>query len=129
MQFIFFSSFIASWAVSTVMTRQNAIPMERNNNNETSKSDGETSAMEITQMPALIPFWDLANHKNGVITTSYNVTDEQIEGATLSDVRKGEQIFIYYGDRNNANMLVHNGFVDSKFIKFNKPLEIRDLGL
>lgn len=97
------------------MTRQNAIPMESNNNNEPSKSDSETSAEEITQMPALIPFWDFANHKNGVVTTSYNVADKQIEGAALSDFQKGEQIFIYYGNRNNANLLVHNGFVDFAF--------------
>lgn len=94
------------------MTRQNAIPMERNNNSVTCKSDSETSVEEITQMSALIPFWDFANHKNGVVTTSYNIADEQIEGATLGDVQKGEQIFIYYGNRNNTNLLIHNGFVD-----------------
>lgn len=111
---------VHSWAVSTVMTRQNAIPLGNNNNNnvgktnaeESTKLNGETVKEEITQLPALVPFWDLANHMNGIVTTSYNLTSEQIEGATLSDVKKGEQIFIHYGNRNNANLLVHNGLVD-----------------
>lgn len=111
---------VHSWAVSTVMTRQNAIPLGNNNNNnvgktnaeESTKLNGETVKEEIIQLPALVPFWDLANHMNGIVTTSYNLTSEQIEGATLSDVKKGEQIFIHYGNRNNANLLVHNGLVD-----------------
>lgn len=112
------------------MTRQNAIPLEPNNNNEqtqiiTKEADGKsnekqaaaaavggasaTETEEITNTPALIPFWDLANHMDGIVTTSYNVADAQVEGATLADVKKGEQIFIHYGNRNNANLLVHNG--------------------
>lgn len=46
---------------------------------------------------------------DGHVTTSYNDNEHQIEATTLADVRKGEQIFIHYGNRNNANLLVHNG--------------------
>lgn len=113
-----------SWAVSTVMTRQNAIPVQNNNNSDDGKSNqdskqinGDAEKEGITQMPALIPFWDLANHKNGVITTSYNVAAEQIESATICDVKKGEQIFIHYGNRNNANLLIHNGYADLTCLK------------
>lgn len=107
------------------MTRQNAIPSGSNNNNNNTNNNNKADSVpepaervngttaeddnEITQMPALIPFWDLANHVNGVVTTSYNLATEQIESTTLTDVKKGEQIFIHYGKRNNANLLVHNG--------------------
>lgn len=91
------------WAVSTVMTRQNLIPIVTSV--ETEKSD-----VPITK-PALIPFWDMANHANGHITTSYNLELKQVESYSLAAYKKGEQIFIYYGNRSNTDLLVHNGFV------------------
>lgn len=96
------------------MTRQNAIPSETNNNDTKDTAKGENGTADTKEAsvdtPALIPLWDLANHKDGVVTTSYNITDGQIEGATLGDIKKDEQIFIHYGNRNNANLLVHNGY-------------------
>lgn len=104
------------------MTRQNAIPLEANNNNAKSEptkgEQAKPAPEESSQTPALIPLWDLANHMDGVVTTSYNVADGQIEGATFSDVKKDEQIFIHYGNRNNANLLVHNGY------ELHKPKQI-----
>lgn len=123
--------FPCSWAVSTMMTRQNDIPLnEANNNNNNdvdakTSADGENQAKSSsssapaaastqeggTKVPALIPVWDVANHANGIITTNFNPIDGQIEGATITDVKKDEQIFIYYGNRNNAELLIHNGYV------------------
>lgn len=118
------------------MTRQNAIPLitvveddavvAGATTSTTTPSDGPTSetatapttataattatSTEVeSQTPALIPFWDLANHIDGHVTTSYNDNKRQIEATTLAAVRKGEQIFIHYGNRSNANLLVHNG--------------------
>lgn len=121
------------------MTRQNAIPLitvveddavvAGATTSTTTPSDGTTSgtatatttataaaaattvaSTEVeSQTPALIPFWDLANHIDGHVTTSYNDNKHQIEATTLAAVRKGEQIFIHYGNRSNANLLVHNG--------------------
>lgn len=104
------------------MTRQNAIPMENNNNissssnnniiNEATENQTESKSSETEesmQIPVLIPFWDFANHFDGIVTTLYNVNDGQVEGATHTDIKKGEQIFIHYGNRNNANLLIHNG--------------------
>lgn len=91
------------WAVSTVMTRQNAIPRSKPESGRTSN----TSHL----MPALIPFWDFTNHKDGDITSSYNLELDQLESSALTDYAKAEQIFIFYGDRSNADLLVHNGFV------------------
>lgn len=95
------------------MTRQNLISLQGVSSSESSADVSATSINNINGIsesaPALIPLWDFANHMDGVVTTSYNMSDGQIEGATLTDVSKGEQIFIHYGNRNNANLLVHNG--------------------
>lgn len=91
-----------SWSVSTVMTRQNLIPV-------TSPTTGNLSKEDPITKPALIPFWDMANHTNGHLTTSYNIESHQVESFTMKEYKKGDQIFIYYGNRNNTDLLIHNG--------------------
>lgn len=83
------------------MTRQNSIPRK-------SALEGVEST-EAQTTPALIPLWDLANHTNGHVTSSFNVEKEQIEGSALLNFKRDDQIFIFYGIRNNTNFLVHNG--------------------
>jgi len=84
------------WAVSTVMTRQNLIPAK----------DSEGTAMN-----ALIPFWDLANHDSGQLSTDF----DQEEGVSIClaqrEFKSGEQFTIFYGVRANCDLLIHNGFV------------------
>ncbi|XP_078516265.1 actin-histidine N-methyltransferase [Lissotriton helveticus] len=82
------------WAVSSVMTRQNQIPTE----------DGSRLTL------ALIPLWDMCNHTNGLITTGYNLEDDRCECVALQDFKEGEQIYIFYGTRSNAEFVIHNGF-------------------
>ncbi|RZF47771.1 hypothetical protein LSTR_LSTR006035 [Laodelphax striatellus] len=84
------------WAVSTVMTRQNFVPC----------LDGSEGMVN-----ALIPLWDMCNHTNGKLSTDYNVTAGRSECLAWCDVTEGEQVFILYGARCNADLLVHNGFV------------------
>lgn len=83
------------WAVSTVMTRQNLIPSE----------DGSR------MIYALIPMWDICNHENGRITTSFNETVDYCDCFALRDFQKGEQIFISYGPRTNSEFFLYSGFV------------------
>uniref|UniRef100_W5MQD3 protein-histidine N-methyltransferase n=1 Tax=Lepisosteus oculatus TaxID=7918 RepID=W5MQD3_LEPOC len=82
------------WAVSSVMTRQNQIPTE----------DGSHVTL------ALIPLWDMCNHTNGLITTGYNLEDDRCECVALQDYKQDEQIYIFYGTRSNAELVIHNGF-------------------
>ncbi|XP_069591523.1 actin-histidine N-methyltransferase [Ranitomeya imitator] len=82
------------WAVSSVMTRQNQIPTE----------DGSRVTL------ALIPLWDMCNHTNGLITTGYNLEDDRCECVALQEFKEGEQIYIFYGTRSNAEFVIHNGF-------------------
>lgn len=83
------------WAVSTVMTRQNMIPSEDSS----------------TMINALIPLWDLCNHTNGIISTDYNPQLDRSECLAFKDFSAGEQLFIFYGSRSNADFFIHNGFV------------------
>lgn len=83
------------WAVSTVMTRQNQIPTQ----------DGSKMTF------ALIPLWDMCNHCNGLITTDFNLEKDCSQCFSLRNYKKGDQIFIFYGARSNAELLVNNGFV------------------
>ena len=88
------------------MTRQNFIPstLPKPDSNNTGNSSKVSDSM-----PALIPLWDLANHKDGEVTSAYNMELERLESLSLCDFKRGEQIFMYYGNRSNADLLVHNG--------------------
>ncbi|XP_059616323.1 actin-histidine N-methyltransferase [Phlebotomus argentipes] len=99
-----FSFDLYCWAVSTVMTRQNLVPMH-----VTDKDEPQTH-----MSPALIPLWDMANHAHGKITTIYNAESDCIESSVQAKCQRGEQIFIFYGPRSNADFLIHNGFVYGK---------------
>lgn len=84
------------------MTRQNSIPRVTSDNNVDT---------EAQPTPALIPLWDMANHAEGFVASSFNQETDRIESAAFKDFQKAEQIFIYYGARNNTNFLVHNGYM------------------
>jgi len=84
------------WAVSTVMTRQNLVP---------SLNEGEAS------INALIPFWDLANHDSGQLSTDYDDEDQALVCLAQRSFSEGEQFTIFYGVRANCDLLIHNGFV------------------
>lgn len=80
------------------MTRQNLVPSE--------KQESEDGPKLIS---ALIPYWDMANHRPGKITSFYATVSRQLECTAQEAVNTGEQFFIYYGDRSNTDLLVHNG--------------------
>jgi histone-lysine N-methyltransferase SETD3 len=91
------------------MTRQNTVPFQEDYH-------------------ALIPLWDMCNHTNGTvsrhlkegfrvgndafqISTAYNPVLDRSECLALKNFKAGEQLFIFYGSRSNADLFVHNGFV------------------
>jgi len=83
------------WAVSTVMTRQNLVP-------------GKETSSAIN---SLIPFWDLANHDNGQLSTDFDPDTPATVCLAQKDFSQGEQFTIFYGVRANCDLLIHNGFV------------------
>jgi len=85
------------WAVSTVMTRQNMIPVS---------AEGEEGMMN-----ALIPYWDMANHDQGQVSTDFDPVSNMSLCYAHKKFAQGEQLTIFYGVRANCDLLVHNGFV------------------
>ena len=93
------------WAVSCVMSRQNEIPMGE----EGRKGEGEGQATGLS----LIPLWDMSNHSSGCLSTDYNTDSQACECYAPRDVSAGKEFCIFYGERSNADLLVHSGFVHS----------------
>ncbi|RWS08611.1 histone-lysine N-methyltransferase setd3-like protein [Dinothrombium tinctorium] len=83
------------WGISTTMTRQNFVP----------STDG--SAM----INALIPLWDLCNHKSGKRSTDFSTENDAVLCYAMENIAADEEIHIFYGVRSNFEFLVHNGFV------------------
>eukprot|EP00072_Mus_musculus_P043209 XP_006516144.3 PREDICTED: histone-lysine N-methyltransferase setd3 isoform X4 [Mus musculus] len=44
------------------------------------------------------------------ITTGYNLEDDRCECVALQDFQAGDQIYIFYGTRSNAEFVIHSGF-------------------
>ena len=89
----FYDDFV--WAVSTVMSRQNEIPL------------GERKKSAL----ALIPLWDMSNHTNGLVATDFNLETHSCECYATQFTKAGGEFRIFYGPRTNAELFVHQGFV------------------
>lgn len=81
------------------MTRENLIP----------RSELKEGEQQPERIASLIPFWDMANHRHHIISSYFNVETQQMESRAQDDFKKGEQVFIHYGDRSNADLMIHNG--------------------
>ncbi|KAF0774017.1 histone-lysine N-methyltransferase setd3-like isoform X1 [Aphis craccivora] len=85
-----------AWAVSTLMSRQNTVP----------NSDNPTE-----NVSALIPIWDMFNHRSGRLSTEFDKSSNSCVCYADGDFAAEDQVYIFYGVRTNADFLVHNGFV------------------
>lgn len=96
----FLSLFNFRWAVSVIMTRQNALPAL------------DPSPNSPPQM-ALVPFWDLFNHAYGTPSTSIALSAESlsVECRAMRDFNAGEPITMFYGARPNIQLAIYSGFV------------------
>jgi hypothetical protein len=83
------------WARGIVMTRQNKIPIS-----------------EESTCLALIPYFDMFNHRAGQITTFYNGDLHTSDTYSNGHISAGDQVFISYGNRSNADLFLFSGFVD-----------------
>lgn len=90
------------------MTRENKIPVVFP---EDVKYKNFEWKPEPIMCPVLIPFWDMANHKNGEISTFLYPEIDAVVSSAMEEFKAGEQVFIFYGKRTNAQALIHNGWV------------------
>jgi len=84
------------WAVSTLMSRQNTVPSSDNPSENVS---------------ALIPLWDMFNHRSGRLSTDFVKSSNACVCYADGEYAADDQVYIFYGVRTNADFLVHNGFV------------------
>lgn len=94
------------------MTRENVIPRSKLLSAMAKKNS--VKAVGITYesdsvVTALIPFWDMVNHANGQITSYLHMEKGCIQSHAQRYFASGEQIFMHYGDRSNAEFLIHSG--------------------
>ena len=89
------------WAVCTVMSRQNKLPLKKFSNGVAREQD------EL----ALIPLWDLANHKQSHMTTFYNSETDCVECLATEKLELGANFEIHYGNRTNSSFMIYQGFV------------------
>ncbi len=80
-----------------------------------SKKPSENDEKQESFINALIPYWDLANHRaGGQLSTDYEDDEGESDGflkcMANRDFDPGQQFTIYYGERGNHDLLIHNGF-------------------
>jgi hypothetical protein len=56
-------------------------------------------------MTALIPFWDLANHDNGELSTDFDPATQATSCMAHKDFKSGDQFTIFYGMRTNVDLV------------------------
>ena len=102
------------WAVSCVVSRQNPLP---------SNALGPT-----TNTLALIPIFEMLNHKPGSSTASYVASDKMAIIESSCEYEKDEEIFMVYGNRPNRELLIYSGFVlnDNEFNNVIVRLKLND---
>lgn len=70
----------------------------------------------MTSSPVLIPFIDFCNHDPTLEPSLDYDTEKQLATLTCSrDYLPGEEICFYYGNRNNEEFLINNGFIGKGF--------------
>ncbi|KAK5575826.1 hypothetical protein RB653_006960 [Dictyostelium firmibasis] len=96
------------WAISTVQSRQNPVYA------------GNGSIM------ALIPFWDFCNHSSAgnKITSFYHPETNSMTSGAIKDFKKGEQVYMFYGPRDNTQLLMHAGFATKTNLHDSYPFEL-----
>uniref|UniRef100_A0A147BP83 protein-histidine N-methyltransferase n=1 Tax=Ixodes ricinus TaxID=34613 RepID=A0A147BP83_IXORI len=95
------------WAVSAVMTRQNAVPRAV----VCGGADDACARGSGSGVAALVPLFDLCNHSDGKVLTDYDTESKHLKCYAVKDFHQGDPVTIFYGKRSNAEFLVHNGFV------------------
>ncbi|RLN53810.1 hypothetical protein BBJ28_00008230 [Nothophytophthora sp. Chile5] len=88
------------WALGAVLTRQNEVAVV------------ESSSSEPSSAMALIPGWDLCNHEQSdVISTFSDPRDAVVTCQAIRAFQQDEQVTMFYGRRTNQQFLLYSGFV------------------
>lgn len=120
------------WALSSVYSRQNAVPsLEtirspeyqaaiaeiRKRKQEAAASGTELKPLDDIKLPpvksvlALIPGFDMFNHEPGPMTSDFIFEEDGLLLRSMKPLKDGEQAYMSYGNRPNAELLLQQGFV------------------
>lgn len=91
------------WALSVVMTRQNNVPLPKEQILLLKPDESEVC-------PALVPGWDMLNHELGDITTYFDAELDAIIYPSMRAFSIGSEITMCYGSRPNDLLLIYSGF-------------------
>jgi hypothetical protein len=91
------------WALSVVMTRQNNVPLPKEQILLLRPNESEF-------FPALVPGWDMLNHELGEVTTYFDVELDAIVYPSMRAFVVGSEITMCYGFRPNDLLLIYSGF-------------------
>jgi len=84
------------WAVATVITRQNRIPI----------SIDSTTAAPVFGL-TLIPLWDMINHADGELTSHHDPEQAATECYAMRDFKAGEQVSGRRAERQRGGVLTY----------------------
>jgi hypothetical protein len=113
------------WSTAMAMSRQNPIPMIQLPNGP--KIDPNLNKNQTSSLLALIPGFDFANFtipidkKQRIINTHYNFETNSSDTTAMSNVKQGEQVYIYYGARSVTEFTFFQGFLPDLSLLVNKP--------
>jgi len=123
------------WALSAVYSRQNMVPsldtinspeyqalisiinkrqeLEKQGKNdpELEKQAAQIKLPEAKSVLALIPGFDMFNHQPGPGTSDFVFEGNQLVLKSAKPLQQGEQAYMSYGERPNAELLLQQGFV------------------
>lgn len=117
------------WALSSVYSRQNAVPaletvesapyQEAVKLIKAAKEGGDAASANAASasLPApksvlaLIPGFDMFNHEPGPATSDFLYEDNALVLKAMKPMKAGEQAYMNYGARPNSELLLQQGFV------------------
>eukprot|EP01100_Stratorugosa_tubuloviscum_P002075 TRINITY_DN1476_c2_g1_i1.p1 TRINITY_DN1476_c2_g1~~TRINITY_DN1476_c2_g1_i1.p1 ORF type:complete len:594 (+),score=263.08 TRINITY_DN1476_c2_g1_i1:59-1840(+) len=91
------------WVYSIVVSRQNNLPII--------SKEGFENKHKPKQELALIPFWDLCNHKFGRLTTHFDANEQKVVCLAFMEFKENSQFYICYGFRPTSQLFLYQRFV------------------
>jgi len=89
---------------------------DNSSNNDEEEEEEEDEESQEDEGKAMVPLADALNShsrlQNAELTTPEN-TDDNFEMVASRDIKKGEQIYVLYGDQPSGDMLRRYGFVET----------------
>ncbi|KAL7746691.1 Histone-lysine N-methyltransferase setd3 [Sorochytrium milnesiophthora] len=116
------------WAMCTIYTRQNRVPaftladlqkLEQQHTNDAALLQRMQEQMQRRFMYALIPGWDMFNHRDGYkITSELNIADGNHHCMAPDDFQAGQQVYLGYTEqRANRDRLLYSGYLATRINK------------